>query len=276
MALNQLVDSRDQRFVLFELLELEKESKKYPAYADMDKETFEEVLNLAERIAVDKFYPANAEGDKKGCTFNTQTKEVKIPDVYKPALDAFYEAGFIGIVDNQEIGGMGMPHALGMAANESLSAACMPAMMYPGLSHGCMLLVDAFGTQEQKDLYEECRAMMYSSVDAVKAGNTTWDLVKKWPDSPKYWGYEEWGEVFGYAVGHGLGISLHEFPMISYPNAKANPEKLEEGMVIALETWYGIKGHKDGVRLEDMVAVTKNGYDLLTEWPVDKLTECWV
>jgi len=131
-------------------------------------------------------------------------------------------------------------------------------------------------TQEQKDIYEECRAMLYSSIGPVKAGNTTWDLVKKWPDSPKYWGYEEWGEVFGYAVGHGLGISLHEYPMINYPESKANPVKLEEGMVIALETWTGKRGGTQGVRLEEMVVVTKEGYDLLTHWPVNEITECYV
>ncbi len=131
-------------------------------------------------------------------------------------------------------------------------------------------------TQEQKDLYEECRAMMYAGMDVVKAGNTTLDVVKKWPQSPKYWGYEDWGETFGNAVGHGLGISLHEYPLINYPESTARPVPLEEGMVLALETWTGKRGGKQGVRLEEMVVVTKDGYDLLTHFPVAEVTECWV
>jgi len=117
--------------------------------------------------------------------------------------------------------------------------------------------------------------MLWDAIGVIKPGKTTWDVAQKWPDSPKHWGYELWPDVFALAVGHGVGISLHEFPWIGHELSRTKPVKLQEGMVIALETWYGIKGHKDGVRLEDMVAVTKDGYDLLTEWPVDKLTECW-
>lgn len=129
-------------------------------------------------------------------------------------------------------------------------------------------------TQEQKETYEECRAMMYAGIAAVKAGKTTLDICEKWPTNPNYWGYEKWEEVMGYAVGHGLGISLHEFPIVSYPISKAEPVKLEEGMVLALETWTGKKGGTHGVRLEEEIVVTKDGYDLLTRYPVDALTEC--
>ncbi len=130
-------------------------------------------------------------------------------------------------------------------------------------------------TQEQKDTYEECRAMMYAGMSGIKAGNTTWDICKNWPDSPKYWGYDNWDDVMGYAVGHGLGISLHEFPFMTPPTAKANPIPLEEGMVLAVENWTGKKGGgRDGVRLEENVVVTKDGYDLLTTYPVDEIIEC--
>ncbi len=153
MALNQLVDSRDQRFVLFELLEVQKMKDKYPQYADFDRDTFEEFLNLAERIAVDKIYQAGVDGDKEGCKHDGKTKKVTIPSTYKAAIDAYYEAGFMGVFDDPEIGGMGMPFAIGMGCNEFFSAASVPMMMYPGLSHGCMLLVQSFGTDKHKEIY---------------------------------------------------------------------------------------------------------------------------
>jgi Xaa-Pro dipeptidase len=131
-------------------------------------------------------------------------------------------------------------------------------------------------TQEQKDVYEESRAMMYAGMSELKAGNTTWDICKNWPDSSEYWGYDKWEDVGGYALGHGIGISLHEVPFFRYPIAKEEPVKLEEGMVLALETWAGKKGGKDGVRLEENIVVTKDGYDLLTVFPVDELIECWI
>jgi Xaa-Pro dipeptidase len=130
-------------------------------------------------------------------------------------------------------------------------------------------------SEEQKEIYEENRDMIYAGMSAVKAGNTTLDICEKWPTSASYWGYDKWDDVFGYAVGHGLGISLHEFPVISYPISKAEPIRLEEGMVMAVETWTGKKGGKNGVRLEEEVVVTKDGYDLLTKFPVDQITECW-
>ncbi len=130
-------------------------------------------------------------------------------------------------------------------------------------------------TADQKAVYKENVDMLYAAVSAVKAGNTTWDIVSKWPNSPKYWGFEKWEEVGGLATGHGIGIPLHEIPAINYPGSKANPVKLEEGMVLALETWTGKRGGKYGVRLEECVAVTKDGYDLLTVFPINELIECW-
>ena len=72
-------------------------------------------------------------------------------------------------------------------------------------------------------------------------------------------------------MGHGVGLSLHDRPFIQLALQKQNPNlppvELKEGMVIALETWYGRPGSRDGVRLEDMVVVTKDGYDLLCPFP---------
>ena len=131
-------------------------------------------------------------------------------------------------------------------------------------------------TEEQKELYEECRSMLYSAVEAIKAGNTTADVVKGWPESPSYWGRKTWAECIPLAVSHGIGLSLHEWPFFTPPIARENPVKLEENMVIALETWTGKPGGKDGVRLEEDVLVTKDGYEVLTRFPIDELIECWI
>ncbi len=155
MALNPIIDTRDVRFVLFELLEIDKIGQKYAKYADFDKDTLDSVIELGEKLAVEKLYPANSPADKEGCTFLPDQKQdkVKIPPSYKAPLDAYYESGFFGTLNDPEIGGMGMPYAISMGINEMLCAASYPMVMYPGLSHGAMELIYSFGTQEQKDTY---------------------------------------------------------------------------------------------------------------------------
>jgi len=133
-------------------------------------------------------------------------------------------------------------------------------------------------TQEQKDLYEEARAMLYDGMSVVKDGATDYDVLKKWPDSPQYWGYDSWDEVIAYAIGHGLGLTLHDRPLITMTKkVKGYPAStLKEGMTLALETYTGHKGGKDGVRLEENILVTKDGYELLSRWPIAELMECWL
>ena len=127
-------------------------------------------------------------------------------------------------------------------------------------------------------VYEDCRAMMYDGMAGIKAGNSTADIAKGWPQSPKYWGYENWLDVAGYALGHGVGLSLHEAPAFFRPYTPASAHTvLEEGMCIAIETWTGgddPRYGKFGVRLEENIVVTKDGYELLTKFPVDRICEC--
>jgi Xaa-Pro aminopeptidase len=133
-------------------------------------------------------------------------------------------------------------------------------------------------TQEQKDLYEEARAMLYAGMSAVKDGATDYDILDKWPDSPRYWGYDTWNQVIAYAFGHGIGLTLHDRPVITMTKKASGypPTPLKEGTILALETYTGHKGGKDGVRLEENILVTKEGYELLSLWPIAKLMECWI
>jgi Xaa-Pro aminopeptidase len=133
-------------------------------------------------------------------------------------------------------------------------------------------------SQAQKDVYEECRAMLYAGMDTIKDGSTDWELLEKWPDSPEYWGHKTWGEVGPYAIGHGLGLTLHDRPFFNQMQKLAGvPEQtFREGMVLAVETYAGHRGDKFGVRLEENLLVTKDGYERLSLWPIDELMECWL
>jgi alkylation response protein AidB-like acyl-CoA dehydrogenase len=150
---NPLVDSRDVRFTLFEMLEAEKLTK-YPQFSDHDKDIFEDVLNLAERLAVDSFYPANSAGDKEGgAKFDPSTNTVKVPEAIKDAWDAYVEAGFTNMRVETEYGGMGMPEVITNACSEYFQAANFSILMYANLISGGSFIINKFGTEEQRKVY---------------------------------------------------------------------------------------------------------------------------
>jgi len=60
------------RFVVFEMLEIDK-NKQIRALYRLDRDMYEDTLNLAEKIAVDQFLTSNADGDKIGLKFNSDT-----------------------------------------------------------------------------------------------------------------------------------------------------------------------------------------------------------
>ena len=152
MALNQLVDAQDVRFVLFDLLKTNELGMSFGQFQDFDRDVYEEVLNLAETIAKDEIYEASAAGDKSGCNYDSKTKGVTIPAAYHGPLDAYYEAGFFGLGDRPEIGGMGMPQEIAMSCYEFFLAGSVPLLMYPGLTHGAMRVIDDCGQGPIRDI----------------------------------------------------------------------------------------------------------------------------
>ena len=68
------------------------------------------------------------------------------------------------------------------------------------------------------------------------------------------------GPYFGHGLGHGVGLATHETPYLS---SRDKPRLLQEGMVVTVEPGIYIPG-EGGVRLEDMVVITKHGCEILT------------
>jgi Xaa-Pro dipeptidase len=130
-------------------------------------------------------------------------------------------------------------------------------------------------TQQQQDGFKIAKDMLYDGMEQVKPGNKLSDITAAWPKTPELWGFDDWQHCRGFVLGHGLGLSLHEGPEMFWPWYMAEDEVLEEGMVMAIETYYGPKGGNWGVRLEEEVVVTKDGFELITNFPVDGIINCW-
>lgn len=114
-------------------------------------------------------------------------------------------------------------------------------------------------SKAQKEIYNAVLAANMNAIAAVKPGIRAMDLDKIARDTITEAGY---GEYFTHRLGHGLGISVHEFPSIT----GTNDLTMQEGMVFTIEP--GIyKSDVTGVRIEDDVVVTKDGVEVLTKFP---------
>lgn len=118
----------------------------------------------------------------------------------------------------------------------------------------------AFGQPNdvQIEIYNTVRKANEDAVAAVKPGVRAMDLDKIARDVITEAGY---GDYFTHRLGHGLGISVHEFPSIN----GANEITLNPGTVFTIEP--GIyKTNVAGVRIEDDVVVTNDGVEVLTKF----------
>ncbi|RKZ73082.1 MAG: aminopeptidase P family protein [Gammaproteobacteria bacterium] len=126
-------------------------------------------------------------------------------------------------------------------------------------------------TKKQVEVHKRTYDMQVAGLELVKPGNTTADIANAWPDA-SYWGFKSESKAFGLAFGHGIGVGLWEFPIISKLYSLEHPVEIEPGMVFALETYAG-EGY-DGVRIEDEVVVTEDDKEIITKFPADKLIGC--
>jgi len=126
-------------------------------------------------------------------------------------------------------------------------------------------------SQEQKEAYRLAHEWMLDGLAQVKPGKTTADVARAWPEAGKL-GFASESEAFGLEYGHGLGVGLWEPPIISRAISLDHPVEIREDMVIAVETYAG--SGANGVRIEEELAITRDGYEILTQFPSAELIEC--
>ena len=119
----------------------------------------------------------------------------------------------------------------------------------------------ALGTPppEAMALYEAVREAQQAALEAVKAGVKAHTVDAKARAVLDRRGF---GDAFRHSTGHGVGLEIHEGPRIG-PGEEL---RLKAGMVITIEPGAYIDG-LGGARVEDLVAVTPAGCDVLSQTP---------
>lgn len=129
-----------------------------------------------------------------------------------------------------------------------------------------------------KAAYQRAYDWLYGAISVIKPGITTKEIAERWPAGPDVWsdiGVVSEDQTAGNNWAHGIGLTLYEPPLVWRGCSIEHPMVIEEDMCFAIETQEG-DGEGQGVRLEEVIHVTKNGVEILSKWPIKEITviEC--
>lgn len=121
------------------------------------------------------------------------------------------------------------------------------------------ILINDRDISKQKALYYNVLEAQKRAIESVRSGIKASKVDAAARDYIKQEGYDEF---FGHGTGHGVGLAVHEKPVVSW----RSKEDIKENMVFTIEPGIYLPGF-GGVRIEDMVTVRKNRAELLTSLP---------
>jgi Xaa-Pro dipeptidase len=125
-------------------------------------------------------------------------------------------------------------------------------------------------TAAQRDAYARAAEWMDAALSAIKPGASTDQIARLWPTAQEI-GLPDEKTAFGLQFGHGLGLALHERPIISRLSSLDAPVEIQQGMVFAVETYCPASDGVSAARLEEEVVVTGGGVEIITRFPSKEL-----
>jgi len=197
---------------------------------------------------------------KPGITEKTFARELEF-EMRRNGADGI---AFDFIVASGERGSM--PH--GVASDKKIQTGELVTIDFGALKDGYNsdeTITVAVGQPEVEllNVYRIVKDAHDKAMDAVKPGIACREIDAVAREYIKENGY---GDFFGHGLGHGVGLDIHEKPVVS-PRSTAI---IEEGMVFTIEPGIYLPG-KGGVRIEDTVVVTENGCEAITKTPKELL-----
>ncbi len=125
-------------------------------------------------------------------------------------------------------------------------------------------------TPAQHDAYKMAREWLDNAIARIKPGASTAHICEVFPKAEEF-GFPDEMSAFGLQFAHGLGLNLHERPIISRVVSMDHPTELKEGMVFAIETYCPATDGYSAARIEEEVVVTDKGCRLITLFPAEEL-----
>jgi len=141
---------REMDFLYYEVND-GKRIQQLSGYEEIDRDMLAAVLEEAGKFTKEVLLPLNREADEQACQFNDG--KVTTPDGFKEAYQAFIESGWNSIALDPEYGGQGLPKSLHMLVDEMICATNVSFSLYPGLTNGAWNSIEAYGSDEIKNLY---------------------------------------------------------------------------------------------------------------------------
>ena len=125
-------------------------------------------------------------------------------------------------------------------------------------------------TPAQHDAYRRAREWMDRAIELLKPGVSTDTIARAMPTAGDV-GFASEMDAFGLNFCHGLGLGLHERPLISRLNSLSNPIELKAGMVFAVETYCPASDGVSAARIEEEVILTPTGPQVISLYPAQEL-----
>jgi Xaa-Pro aminopeptidase len=125
-------------------------------------------------------------------------------------------------------------------------------------------------TSPQRTAYKKAREWMDRVIDLLKPGMSSDAVAAKLPKAQQA-GFASEMDAFGLNFCHGLGLGLHERPLISRLNSFREPIELKAGMVFAVETYCPASDGVSAARIEEEVILTPKGAKIISLYPAEDL-----
>jgi Xaa-Pro aminopeptidase len=125
-------------------------------------------------------------------------------------------------------------------------------------------------TPAQRTAYRKAREWMDRAIDLLKPGVGSDKIARAFPKAGEI-GFSSEMEAFGLNFCHGLGLGLHERPLISRLNSLKDPIELKAGMVFAVETYCPATDGISAARIEEEVILTPDGPRIISLYPAQQL-----